>query len=370
MRKRNGIAAILSVCLLSACMVQSADPKSFTSLDDGMFMIAFSNILDSGSRLAVYNHAGEELETHFFPTFDIGVSNESSNYYSFLGHRSNQHAKIDKQTGELTTLNHPEDLEEEGGAYFMHSEEGFSFYDINVGGTEASDGKYMSYLVFWEDEEESEKQYTELEGTIQAAHIYQDKIYAFSEDVFDAGHWLNVINSETGILEEVIDLAFDENMYPAIDDEANVLIGNTVYLTVTDNVDSVKNAQFLSVNLDTKEVQIEHEFVDSFNPIGIYVYDEQFYVLSSDGDVTVFSNKLELENKFTLSGFQSMSGYMIADMIFHNETIQILYQLVDSGNKYQGTLVSYDLFTGSVIESNEITHNKDFELGKLLFFTN
>ena len=53
--------------------------------------------------------------------------------YYFSSNRNNNHYAIDK-TGKMQEISRPKQLQDvNAGAYFIHAEQGYKFYDVNIG---------------------------------------------------------------------------------------------------------------------------------------------------------------------------------------------------------------------------------------------
>ena len=98
--------------------------------------------------------------------------------YYFSSNRNNNHYAIDK-TGKMQEISRPKQLQDVNRAYFIHAEQGYVYYDVNIGLVDEKKG-YTSELVYWKDSDKRQES-VELKGMIQGAHIIESHIYAFSQ---------------------------------------------------------------------------------------------------------------------------------------------------------------------------------------------
>lgn len=162
--------------LFVACSKSDTELKDIQKAD---YLVSYSNAMKAGSYIYAYDKKGNEVSKIEVDGQSIMSNAKDEKGYYFSSNRNNNHYAIDK-TGKMQEISRPKQLQDvNAGAYFIHAEQGYKFYDVNIGLIDEKKG-YTSALVYWKDSDKRQES-VELKGTIQGAHIIENHIYAFSQ---------------------------------------------------------------------------------------------------------------------------------------------------------------------------------------------
>ncbi|MBM0067509.1 hypothetical protein [Alkalicoccobacillus gibsonii] len=370
---KKSLAIVSCFLYLSSCSHSSSgeDLGSYSELGNSKYVIGFSNILEPGSEIALYNDQGEQLEDLAFPGFDLLNSVQTTDNIYIAGHRGYQHAKIERSTGNLSVLKHPESVDGYGGAYQMNVSDGYIFYDVNVGSMEESSGKYISYFVFGKENQE-EKIVTELEGTVHTAFLLNDYFYVYTESELITGdddqltaesfHNFVLVDKETGEVNDTNVLPIEEDMYPTTTlNDMYTIFNNTIVISYSDNINQSKENQLIAFNWETEETEVVKTFPQPLRPITIIPYEETLIVVSETGVVKILDREYNEVEEYTLE----IDFTRVMDFDVNQDQISFMVYK-DSSSEFQGEISTFQLIDGQKLNTVPIEYKKDFEQAELI----
>ena len=137
------------------------------------YLVSYSNALKDGGYISTYDKKGNEISKVAVDGQSIMSNAKDEKKYYFSSNGNNSHCAINK-TGEIELIKGPSELKDvNAGAYFIHAEQGYIYYDVNVGLVDEKKG-YTSELVYWKGNDKKQEN-VELKGIIQGAHIIENK---------------------------------------------------------------------------------------------------------------------------------------------------------------------------------------------------
>ncbi|MFK3939266.1 hypothetical protein ACI2JA_17325 [Alkalihalobacillus sp. NPDC078783] len=371
MIKRN---LVIFSCLLflASCSkpLSGEEIGTFSELGNSKYVIGFSDIIDPGSKIALFNEEGDLLEDLKFPGLNLSDSVASEDRLYIAGHRGYQHAEIERSTGILSVLKHPEKADGWGGAYQMNVDSGYLFYDVNAGATEDSNGKYISYFVFGEENQE-DRIVTEVEGTIHTAFLIEDEFYVYTEsekisgddDHLEAEYFHNffIINKETGEVKDKMVLDIDENIFPTNTSNKIYSIFNDQIMMSFSDGDQSKDTQLVSFDWRTGTVEVVKTFPLSFRPIALIPYQDTLMIINESGSAKVLDDDYSEVNEFTIDAdFDKFVDLYVGE----NQLFFLTYD--NSNSEINGEISTFELADGKKSNEVPIRYDKDYEQAKLI----
>ncbi len=148
-QKYNSLAIIVicTMFLFVACSKSDTELKNIQKVD---YLVSYSNAMKAGGYIYAYGKKGNEISKIEVDGQSIMSNAKDGEGYYFSSNRNNNHYVINK-IGKVQVINIPKELQDvNAGAYFIHAEQGYKFYDVNIGLVDEKKG-YTSELVYWKD---------------------------------------------------------------------------------------------------------------------------------------------------------------------------------------------------------------------------
>lgn len=347
-----------------AATAQDNQVDTLKNFNQTEYLISYTDMFKPGGYLATYDKNGKLLDQSKIKAQQILSNTKNDNMYYFSSTRNDKHYEINKK-GEVKIVTKPANLKDiAAGAYFIHSEQGYVYYDANVGMTK--NNGYVSYLIFWKEGAKN-KQSVKLQGTIQAAHILNQKLYAFSQ----TGEKIYI---------SVIDLATNKKIKEVEIPNKGVLFASTTHksmfqvvngklvLALNDNVNQKLPSRLVVIDPNSLKVKKEVIFPNPrFIPIHMHVLNNQLYAIGEMREVLTFDKNFSLvkqfklqETKAFLKELQQKEGG-ISDIQIEGNKAYVFYQYsleAYKNDQERGTIHEYFLEDGKRVNSVKIKFDK------------
>lgn len=350
-----------------AATVQNNQVDTLKNFNQTEYLISYTDMFKPGGYLATYDKNGKLLDQSKIKAQQILSNTKNDNMYYFSSTRNDKHYEINKK-GEVKLVTKPAKLKNiAAGAYFIHSEHGYVYYDANVGATK--NYGYVSHLIFWKEGAKT-KQSVQLQGTIQAAHILNQKLYAYSQ-------------TEEKIYIYVIDLTTNKKMKVAEIPNKGVLFTSTTHksmfqvvngkfvLALSDNVNQKLPSRLVVIDPNSLKVEKEVTFSNPrFIPIHMHVLNNQLYAIGDMGEILTFDKNFALvkqfklqETKEFLKELQQKEG-VISDVQIEGNKAYVFYQYsleAYKNGQERGAIHEYFLEDGKKVNGVKIKFDKNLD---------
>ncbi len=278
--------------------------------------------------------------------------------YYFSSNRNNNHYVINK-IGKVQVINISKELQDvNAGAYFIHAEQGYKFYDVNIGLVDEKKG-YTSELVYWKDSDKRQES-VELKGTIQGAHIIENHIYAFSQtlDKVYISEIDLITNKKTNEFEIPNENVYFTNCSKIIFQKYK----DKLLFVLSDNVNQKLPPKLIMVNRKTRVVEKETILDEKqFIPVLVQVIEDKVYVLNNDEKMKELDENLNIIRTYSLQSDKNTKinreDKGISDIQVHGNKLYILYKDMNPKSKTKQLIAEiegYDLLTGVSIEKTTL----------------
>ncbi|MCC2463440.1 hypothetical protein LKL90_23985, partial [Bacillus mobilis] len=257
MLKKYILIAKVIICtmfLFVGCSKNINDNKELKNIQKADYLVSYSNAMKDGGYIYGYDKKGNEISKIEIDGQSMMSNAKDEKGYYFSSNRNNNHYAIDK-TGKIQEINRPKELQDvNAGAYFIHAEQGYVYYDVNIGLVDEKKG-YTSELVYWKDSDKKQES-VELKGTIQGAHIIQNNMYAFSQTLDKV--YISEIDLATNKKINEFEIP-NENVYFAPTAQKVIFqkYKDKLLLVLSDNVNQKLPPKLIMVNTKTRVVEKE-----------------------------------------------------------------------------------------------------------------
>ncbi|ADY22285.1 hypothetical protein P4U05_05045 [Bacillus paranthracis] len=357
-QKYNSLAIIVicTMFLFVACSKSDTELKDIQKVD---YLVSYSNAMKAGGYIYAYDKKGNEISKIEVDGQSIMSNAKDGEGYYFSSNRNNNHYVINK-IGKVQGINIPKELQDvNAGAYFIHAEQGYKFYDVNIGLVDEKKG-YTSELVYWKENDKRQES-VELKGTIQGAHIIENHIYAFSQTLDKV--YISEIDLVTNKKTNEFEIP-NENVYFAPTPQKVIFqkYKDKLILALSDNVNQKLSSKLMMINPKTKVVEKETVLDDKqFIPVLVQVYDNKVYVLNHDEKIKELDENLNIIRTYSLQSDKNTKiareDKGISDIQVHGNKLYILYKDMNPKSETKqlvAEIEGYDLLTGGSIEKTTL----------------
>ncbi|HHT7010082.1 hypothetical protein [Bacillus paranthracis] len=357
-QKYNSLAIIVicTMFLFVACSKSDTELKDIQKVD---YLVSYSNAMKAGGYIYAYDKKGNEISKIEVDGQSIMSNAKDGEGYYFSSNRNNNHYVINK-IGKVQGINIPKELQDvNAGAYFIHAEQGYKFYDVNIGLVDEKKG-YTSELVYWKENDKRQES-VELKGTIQGAHIIENHIYAFSQTLDKV--YISEIDLVTNKKTNEFEIP-NENVYFAPTPQKVIFqkYKDKLILALSDNVNQKLSSKLMMINPKTKVVEKETVLDDKqFIPVLVQVYDNKVYVLNHDEKIKELDENLNIIRTYSLQSDKNTKiareDKGISDIQIHGNKLYILYKDMNPKSETKqlvAEIEGYDLLTGGSIEKTTL----------------
>ncbi|EMY4798422.1 hypothetical protein OCD85_21485 [Bacillus pacificus] len=357
-QKYNSLAIIVicTMFLFVACSKSDTELKNIQKVD---YLVSYSNAMKAGGYIYAYDKKGNEISKIEVDGQSIMSNAKDGEGYYFSSNRNNNHYAIDK-TGKMQEISRPKQLQDvNAGAYFIHAEQGYVYYDVNIGLVDEKKG-YTSELVYWKDSDKRQES-VELKGTIQGAHIIESHIYAFSQTLDKV--YISEIDLITNKKTNEFEIP-NENVYFAPTAQKIIFqkYKDKLLFVLSDNVNQKLPPKLIMVNRKTRVVEKETILDEKqFIPVLLQVIDNKVYVLNNDEKMKELDENLNIIRTYSLQSDKNTKinreDKGISDIQVHGNKVYILYKDMNPKSKTKQLIAEiegYDLLTGVSIEKTTL----------------
>ncbi|HDR7256013.1 TPA: hypothetical protein QCW96_005425 [Bacillus pacificus] len=357
-QKYNSLAIIVicTMFLFVACSKSDTELKNIQKVD---YLVSYSNAMKAGGYIYAYGKKGNEISKIEVDGQSIMSNAKDGEGYYFSSNRNNNHYVINK-IGKVQVINIPKELQDvNAGAYFIHAEQGYVYYDVNIGLVDEKKG-YTSELVYWKDSDKRQES-VELKGTIQGAHIIESHIYAFSQTLDKV--YISEIDLITNKKTNEFEIP-NENVYFAPTAQKIIFqkYKDKLLFVLSDNVNQKLPPKLIMVNMKTRVVEKETILDEKqFIPVLLQVIDNKVYVLNNDEKMKELDENLNIIRTYSLQSDKNTKinreDKGISDIQVHGNKLYILYKDMNPKSKTKQLIAEiegYDLLTGVSIEKTTL----------------
>lgn len=362
-QKYNSLAIIV-ICTMFLFVACSKSDKELKNIQQADYLVSYSNAMKNGGYIYAYDKKGHEISKVEVDGQSMMSNAKDEKGYYFLSNRNNNHYAIDR-TGKIQEISRPKQLQDvNAGAYFIHAEQGYVYYDVNIGLVDEKKG-YTSELVYWKDSDKRQES-VELKGTIQGAHIIENHIYAFSQTLDKV--YISEIDLNTNKKTNEFEIP-NENVYFAPTPQKVIFqkYKDKLILALSDNVNQKLPSKLMMIDPKTKVVEKETVLDDKqFIPVLVQVYDNKVYVLNHDEKIKELDENLNIIRTYSLQSDTKIAreDKGISDIQVHGNKLYILYKDMNPKSKTKqlvAEIEGYDLLTGASIEKTTLQLDKKWD---------
>ncbi|MGE6848656.1 hypothetical protein ACQKGB_16195 [Bacillus tropicus] len=357
------IIVICTMFLFVACSKSDTELKDIQKAD---YLVSYSNAMKAGSYIYAYDKKGHEVSKIEVDGQSIMSNAKDGERYYFSSNRNNNHYAIDK-TGKMQEISRPKQLQDvNAGAYFIHAEQGYKFYDVNIGLVDEKKG-YTSELIYWKENDKRQES-VELKGTIQGAHIIENHIYAFSQTLDKV--YISEIDLVTNKKTNEFEIS-NENVYFAPTPQKVIFqkYKDKLLFVLSDNVNQKLPPKLIMVNTKTRVVEKETILDEKqFIPVLVQVIEDKVYILNNDEKVKELDENLNIVRTYSLQSDKNTKitreDKGISDIQVHGNKLYILYKDMNPKSKTKqlvAEIEGYDLLTGASIEKTTLQLDKKWD---------
>ncbi|MGM2508071.1 hypothetical protein ACS2OW_02455 [Bacillus cereus group sp. BceL035] len=357
------IIVICTMFLFVACSKSDTELKDIQKAD---YLVSYSNAMNAGSYIYAYDKKGNTISKMEVDGQSMISNAKDEKGYYFSSNRNNNHYAID-ETGKMQEISRPKQLQDvNAGAYFIHAEQGYVYYDVNIGLIDEKKG-YTSELVYWKDSDKRQES-VELKGTIQGAHIIENHIYAFSQTLDKV--YISEIDLVTNKKTSEFEIP-NENVYFAPTPQKVIFqkYKDKLILALSDNVNQKLSSKLMMINPKTRVVEKEAVLDDErFIPVLVQVIDNKVYILNNDEKVKELDENLNIIRTYSLQSDKNTKitreDKGIFDIQVHGNKLYMLYKDMNPKSKTKqlvAEIEGYDLLTGASIEKTTLQLDKKWD---------
>ncbi|MDA1533300.1 hypothetical protein ABEY32_12315 [Bacillus tropicus] len=350
------IIVICTMFLFVACSKSDTELKDIQKAD---YLVSYSNAMKAGSYIYAYDKKGHEVSKIEVDGQSIMSNAKDGERYYFSSNRNNNHYAIDK-TGKMQEISRPKQLQDvNAGAYFIHAEQGYKFYDVNIGLVDEKKG-YTSELIYWKENDKRQES-VELKGTIQGAHIIENHIYAFSQTLDKV--YISEIDLVTNKKTNEFEIS-NENVYFAPTPQKVIFqkYKDKLLFVLSDNVNQKLPPKLIMVNTKTRVVEKETILDEKqFIPVLVQVIEDKVYILNNDEKVKELDENLNIVRTYSLQSDKNTKitreNKGISDIQVHGNKLYILYKDMNPKSKTKqlvAEIEGYDLLTGASVDKTTL----------------
>ncbi len=368
----SSVSILCCIIFLTSCisnesstsLFPKSSEKALKQISKAEYLVSYTNGFKSGGYLTTYDKEGNVLEQAPIEGQSIITNAKDENAYYFASSRNGKHYSVTKQ-GQIETVSKPKDLQDKNaGAYFIQAEQGYVFYDMNIGILNQKDG-YIGELVY--EKKGQTQQHIKLKGTIQGAHIINNTLYAFSQT--DQKVYVSSINLSTNKLLKEVEIPNQDVLFASSFHKSMFQVWNgKLVLSLSDNVNQKLPTRLVIINPDNGG--IEKEILLKSVPMHLEVINNELYIFEQTGNIQVLNTNYETIKTYSIqetSAFFDELGQkegVIADIQIEQKKIYFLYQYTNESSrsgKKRGEIHSYSLEDGKKLDETTLMFNKNWE---------
>lgn len=357
---------IIVTCMMFLFVACSQNDKELKNIQKADYLVSYSNAMKKGGYIYAFDKKGNEISKIEVDGQSIMSNAKDEESYYFSSNRNNNHYAINK-TGKVQGINRPKELQDvNAGAYFIHAEQGYVYYDVNIGLVDEKKG-YTSELVYWKDSDKRQES-VELKGTIQGAHIIENHIYAFSQTLDKV--YISEIDLATNKKTNEFEIP-NENVYFAPTAQKIIFqkYKDKLLFVLSDNVNQKLPPKLIMVNTKTRVVEKETILDEKqFIPVLVQVIDNKVYILNNDEKIKELDENLNIIRTYSLQSDKNTKitreDKGISDIQVHGNKLYILYKDMNPKSKTKqlvAEIEGYDLLTGASIEKTTLQLDKKWD---------
>jgi hypothetical protein len=351
----------------SSYLPEKGNKETLKGINQAEFLVSYTNELKTGGYLVTYSKEGEILGQSSIEGQGIITNAKEDNKYYFSSSRSDKHYTVTNQ-GKIETISKPKELQNtSAGAYFIQAEQGYVFYDMNIGITNKKDG-YVSKLVYWK--EGKPQQHVELKGTIQSAHVIHNTLYAFSQT--DQKIYISAIDLSSNKLLREMEIPNQNVLFASTFHKSMFQVWNgKLVLSLSDNVDRKLPTRLVVINPDNGSIEKEISLKSAqLIPMHLQVINDQLYIFEETGNIKVLNANYETVKTYSIQETTDFlnnldkKGGGIADIQIKQRELYILYQYTNKSarqGEVRGGIHSYSLEDGKKLAETTLKFNKSWE---------
>ncbi|ACK62302.1 MULTISPECIES: hypothetical protein [Bacillus] len=357
---------ICTMFLFVGCSKNVNSGKELKNIQQADYLVSYSNAMKDGGYIYAYDKKGNTISKMEVDGQSMMSNAKDEKGYYFSSNRNNNHYAINK-TGKVQGINRPKELQDvNAGAYFIHAEQGYVYYDVNIGLVDEKKG-YTSELVYWKDSDKRQES-VELKGTIQGAHIIENHIYAFSQTLDKV--YISEIDLVTNKKTNEFEIP-NENVYFAPTAQKIIFqkYKDKLLFVLSDNVNQKLPPKLIMVNTKTRVVEKETILDEKqFIPVLVQVIEDKVYILNNDEKVKELDENLNIIRTYSLQSDKNIKitreDKGISDIQVHGNKLYILYKDMNPKSKTKqlvAEIEGYDLLTGARIEKTTLQLDKKWD---------
>ncbi|WP_142329936.1 hypothetical protein [Bacillus wiedmannii] len=357
---------IIVICMMFLFVACSKSEKELKNIQKADYLVSYSNAMKDGGYIYAYDKKGNEISKIEIDGQSMMSNTKDEKGYYFSSNRNNNHYAIDK-TGKIQEINRPKELQDvNAGAYFIHAEQGYVYYDVNIGLMDEKKG-YTSEFVYWKDSDKRQES-VEVKGTIQGAHIIENHMYAFSQTLDKV--YISEIDLATNKKINEFEIPNENvNFAPTAQKVIFQKYKDKSLLVLSDNVNQKLPPKLIMVNTKTRVVEKEMRLDEKqFIPILVHVIDNKVYVLNNDEKMKELDENLNIIRTYSLKSDENtkiaIEDKGISDMQVQGNKLYILYKDMNTKSKtkqFVAEIEGYNLITGASIEKTILQLEKKWD---------
>ncbi|WP_141522864.1 hypothetical protein [Bacillus wiedmannii] len=357
---------IIVICMMFLFVACSKSEKELKNIQKADYLVSYSNAMKDGGYIYAYDKKGNEISKIEIDGQSMMSNTKDEKGYYFSSNRNNNHYAIDK-TGKIQEINRPKELQDvKAGAYFIHAEQGYVYYDVNIGLMDEKKG-YTSEFVYWKDSDKRQES-VEVKGTIQGAHIIENHMYAFSQTLDKV--YISEIDLATNKKINEFEIPNENvNFAPTAQKVIFQKYKDKSLLVLSDNVNQKLPPKLIMVNTKTRVVEKEMRLDEKqFIPILVHVIDNKVYVLNNDEKMKELDENLNIIRTYSLKSDENtkiaIEDKGISDMQVQGNKLYILYKDMNTKSKtkqFVAEIEGYNLITGASIEKTILQLEKKWD---------
>ncbi|MFC5772798.1 hypothetical protein [Ectobacillus antri] len=370
----SSISILCCTIFLTSCSNESSislssksSERALKQISNAEYLVSYTNGLKPGGYLTTYDKEGNVLEKASIEGQSIITNAKDEDTYYFSSSRNDKHYSVTKQ-GQVEAISKPKNLQNtNSGAYFIHAEQGYVFYDMNIGILNEKDG-YISELVYKKKGET--QQHIKLKGTIQGAHIINNTLYAFSQT--DQKVYISYIDLSTDKLLKEVEIPNQDVLFASSFHKSMFQIWNDkIVLSLSDNVDQKLPTRLVIINPNNGSIEKEILLNSTQSiPIHLEVINNELYIFEQTGNIQALNTNYKTIKTYSIQETSAFfnkldqKGGGIADIQIEKKKIYILYQYTDKSarkEKVRGEIHSYSLEDGKKLDETTLMFNKHWE---------
>jgi len=366
---------------------------TLSKLSEGEYLVAFSEEFHKSARMVIYQDDGTLLE-------DVDIEDgqalrrsvKCDDGYLFTSKRINTHYLVD-DAGNIKTVNFASDKygpDRHAGTFFTAYSQGWLTSAMNIG--TSSEG-YACNIVFQKGLDSPQKYLPLNLGILDSAIVHNNILYIhymvmdaldpdLTPDSPDYHRYAGIYAYDIAVGKELYDITIDNRSLASIPKKP-MRIYHDYILIYGDSTGNRHNQRPPCLGVfDTvsrkiiREVYFEEGFIpappetytkrrevhsdDSFLPASLHIYQDQIYLMSTDGKMKVLDSNFDTIQEYQFSD-NALENYkdrepFINKTILHGSELHVVYRFSPDKQNYQlpASIHVYDIETGMLKRVTEL----------------